>query len=115
MHLLGMIEILEHTELEDAQRKLVGVVRESATSLLRIINDILDLSKLEADKLELEDTSVALADIVAGVEATHAAAARANGRARPGVPAGPPRAPTTSATISGAAEGTTGSIRWKAL
>lgn len=76
---LGMIEILEHTDLDDAQRKLVGTVRASATALLRIINDILDLSKLEADKLEIEDVPISLAQIISGVEDTLAAEARAKG------------------------------------
>ena len=76
---LGMIEILEHTDLDDAQRRLVGTVRSSATALLRIINDILDLSKLEADKLEIEDVPISLAQIISGVEDTLAAEARAKG------------------------------------
>ncbi len=76
---LGMIEILEHTDLSASQRKLVGTVRDSASSLLRIINDILDLSKLEANKLELEDVTIALSDIVEGVEATLMPSARNKG------------------------------------
>ena len=76
---LGMIEILEHTDLTGSQRKLVGTVRDSATALLRIINDILDLSKLEANKLDLEDVPISLADIVEGVEATLAPQARSKG------------------------------------
>ena len=76
---LGMIEVLEHTDLDDAQRKLVGTVRASATALLRIINDILDLSKLEADKLEIEDVPISLVQIISGVEDTLAGEARARG------------------------------------
>ena len=76
---LGMIEILEHTDLDDAQRRLVGTVRASATALLRIINDILDLSKLEADKLEIEDVPISLTQIISGVEDTLASEARNKG------------------------------------
>lgn len=76
---LGMIEVLEHTHLDDKQRRLVGTVRSSATALLRIINDILDLSKLEADKLEIEDVPISLVQIIAGVEDTLAGEARNKG------------------------------------
>lgn len=65
--LLGMVEILRGTNLDDEQRQLVDVARRSGENLLFIINDILDLSKLEADKLELEDEPVDLLDLVGEV------------------------------------------------
>ena len=76
---LGMIEILEHTDLDASQRKLVETVRSSAIALLRIINDILDLSKLEANKLEIEDVPISIAEVVSGVESTLATEARNKG------------------------------------
>jgi len=51
---LGMTELLLTTRLTEEQREYAKSVRSSAESLLRIINDILDLSKIEAGKLELE-------------------------------------------------------------
>jgi two-component system, sensor histidine kinase and response regulator len=52
--IMGMTEILLDTELSVEQREYLGMVEESASALLQIINDILDLSKVEAGKLEME-------------------------------------------------------------
>ncbi len=52
---LGMLDALSHTDLSTAQRQQVDVIRHSATSLLAILNDILDLSKIEAGRLEIEE------------------------------------------------------------
>ena len=51
--IIGMSEILEHEELNDRQMSFVNDINTSAHSLLGIINDILDMSKIEAGKLEL--------------------------------------------------------------
>ncbi len=53
--ILGMTELLLDTELNRPQRQFAQAVQKSADNLLNIINDILDLSKIEADKLELDD------------------------------------------------------------
>ncbi|HVI51252.1 MAG TPA: DUF3369 domain-containing protein [Candidatus Sulfotelmatobacter sp.] len=60
----GMLDLLQHTRLDDEQMELVGVVRESAASLLTIINDILDFSKIEAGKMALEHAPVSLSHLV---------------------------------------------------
>src|SRR5690606_8094574 len=44
----GMLEVLEHSRLDEEQRRTVEVIRQSARSLLQIIGDILDFSKVEA-------------------------------------------------------------------
>ena len=51
---LGMIELLLHTELTADQRRYAETVRGSGQALLTIINDILDFSKVEAGKMELD-------------------------------------------------------------
>jgi signal transduction histidine kinase/ActR/RegA family two-component response regulator len=50
--MLGMAELMETTPLRPAQREMLATVRESGESLLAILNDILDISKLEAGRLE---------------------------------------------------------------
>jgi len=51
---IGMIDVLLNTELDEEQIECATIVKHSAESLLEIINDILDLSKIEAEKMELE-------------------------------------------------------------
>ena len=51
--IIGMSEILEHERLDDRQMNFVKDINTSAHSLLDIINDILDMSKIEAGKLDL--------------------------------------------------------------
>jgi PAS domain S-box-containing protein len=51
---LGMLGLLEHTNLDETQKHQVRVASNSANSLLGLINDILDFSKVEAGKMELE-------------------------------------------------------------
>ncbi|MDC7713935.1 ATP-binding protein [Vogesella sp. LYT5W] len=50
---LGMLELLSLTTLDEAQRDAVDTVQESAHTLLRLIDDILDFSKIEAGRLEI--------------------------------------------------------------
>ncbi len=56
----GMTDLLMRTELNDRQRKFVGIISNSAKRLLTIINDILDLSRIEAGKLDLDSHDFAL-------------------------------------------------------
>ena len=60
---LGMTELVLHTPLNDQQRNYVSIVKESANALLVLLNDILDLSKIEAGRMELEHIQFSLRDI----------------------------------------------------
>jgi CheY-like chemotaxis protein len=76
---LGMNELLLNSALSDGQRKLAQTVQDSARSLLSIVNDILDLSKIEAGKMNLENIRVNISDIVHdGIQLLSAAARSKN-------------------------------------
>lgn len=61
---MGMNDLLLETELTDEQRELSTMVKKSAKSLLRVINDILDLSKIEAGKMRLEEVPFNVRDSI---------------------------------------------------
>ncbi len=52
--IVGMTELLIESDLNEEQNKYARMIQDSASSLISIINDILDLSKIEAGKLQLE-------------------------------------------------------------
>jgi two-component system sensor histidine kinase/response regulator len=61
---IGMSQILSETHLDHTQREYVDIIRGSAQSLLSLINDVLDLSKIEADRIELENVDYDLRDVI---------------------------------------------------
>jgi two-component system sensor histidine kinase/response regulator len=61
---IGMSQILAETSLDTTQREYVDIIRGSAQALLSLINDVLDLSKIEADRLELEHVEFDLRDVI---------------------------------------------------
>ncbi|MBA2547717.1 MAG: PAS domain S-box protein [Burkholderiaceae bacterium] len=61
---IGMIEVLNQTSLQGSQVEMINLIRDSAFSLLQIIEDILDFSKIEAGKLDVENAPMQLADTV---------------------------------------------------
>ncbi|WP_244953360.1 ATP-binding protein [Thalassovita gelatinovora] len=63
--IVGMIELLQKTtKLDEDQRRMVDVIHDSSFFLMRIIDDILDASKIEAGKLEIENTSFPLLEAI---------------------------------------------------
>jgi signal transduction histidine kinase/CheY-like chemotaxis protein len=88
---MGMAQLLSDTDLSPRQREYLDLARESADSLLRILNDILDFSRIEAGKLELEALPFDLRDVVAGTLQTLSVRAATKGlelicRVAPDVP-----------------------------
>ncbi len=61
---IGMVDVLHQTSLKGPQVEMVDLIRESAYSLLGIIEDILDFSKIEADKLDIEAGPIAPGAII---------------------------------------------------
>src|SRR5690606_27721226 len=76
---LGMAQAMAMDELSPAQRERLDVIRQSGESLLAILNDVLDLSKIEAGKLDLEEAEFDVEELVRTVHATFAAVAEAKG------------------------------------
>src|SRR3984893_6609380 len=72
---LGMLELARHTEFGPKQHHYIETARRSAETLLGIINGILDISKIEAGKIELEQSAFDLRDIVEEVTESFAAVA----------------------------------------
>lgn len=66
--IIGMMHVLLDSDLDEEQRKHSNIVYSSARALLSIVNDILDLSKIEAGKMELDirsfDLEIAIEDII---------------------------------------------------
>ena len=76
---LGMAQAMEQDTLTDLQRDRLDVIRKSGDMLLAILNDILDLSKIEAGKLELEQAPFDLEDLARGAHAAFTAIANKKG------------------------------------
>ena len=64
--IVGMIGLMLSDDLNSRQRRRAKIVSSSANVLLCLLNDILDLSKIEADKLELETADFDLREVVEG-------------------------------------------------
>ncbi|OAN42966.1 hypothetical protein A6A04_09685 [Paramagnetospirillum marisnigri] len=64
---VGLLELLGLTRLDEDQRDLIATTRESGLALLRIIDDVLDFSKIEAGRMELERLPVSLVQLIDGV------------------------------------------------
>ncbi len=73
---IGMTELTLETALDDSQREYLDLVKTSAHSLLQLIDDILDLSKIEAGKIELENIAFDLRKTVESSVSTLALHAR---------------------------------------
>ncbi|EIC22283.1 PAS domain S-box, partial [Thiorhodovibrio frisius] len=73
---LGMTEVLERTHLDSEQLHLVRQVRMAGRSLLEILNDILDISRIEAGAMQTEQRPFALSSVLEPLAALLSSAAR---------------------------------------
>ncbi|MFZ5721160.1 MAG: ATP-binding protein [Pseudomonadota bacterium] len=76
---LGMAQAMYSEPLPPQQRDRLRVIRESGSALMALLGDLLDLSRLEAGRLELEDRSFDLRSVAEGARAAFAAEAAAKG------------------------------------
>ena len=60
---VGMVDILQETQMTPEQHRMLGTIHKSSLALLTILNDILDLSKIEAGKLSIESLPTPLREI----------------------------------------------------
>ena len=67
--ILGMLELLSDTPLQDEQLEFASTARNSAFALLDVINDILDFSKIEAGRLEIDNIDMELLPLCEDVSA----------------------------------------------
>jgi signal transduction histidine kinase/ActR/RegA family two-component response regulator len=67
--IIGFTNILKRTDLEPEQRKYVQNIHSAGENLLALINDILDLSKIEAGMIQLEDTNFSLRSLLSSIAA----------------------------------------------
>ena len=65
---LGMAEMLEASLVDNEHKRMIGTIRESGEALLGILNDILDMSKIEAGKLDLEIVPFKPSDLAERIE-----------------------------------------------
>ncbi len=76
---LGMAQAMAADTLAPAQRERLDVVRQSGETLLAVLNDVLDLSKIEAGKLELEEAGFDIGQLARGAHAAFSAVAAEKG------------------------------------
>ncbi|MCR5877959.1 ATP-binding protein [Phenylobacterium sp. J367] len=76
---LAMAEVMAMGELAATQRDRLDVIRQSGNVLLAVLNDVLDLSKIEAGKLTLVEEDFELESVIAATRETYAVQARTKG------------------------------------
>jgi len=78
---LAMAELMAMDKMSDTQRERLKVIRESGSVLLSVLNDVLDLSKIEAGRLEITDRPFDIAQLAQSIRETYAQQARDKGLA----------------------------------
>jgi signal transduction histidine kinase/CheY-like chemotaxis protein len=65
--ILGMVQLLQTTSTDDEQKRYIEIIKCSGDIMLKVINDILDLSKMEAGHVQLEEAPFDLTQLIEGV------------------------------------------------
>ena len=76
---LGMADLLANTNLTADQREFVDMLKESGSSLMDLLNDILYLSKIEAGHVELEKRDFSIGELLQSIKALWCHAAQDKG------------------------------------
>jgi signal transduction histidine kinase len=76
---LGLLELLSDTDLDKEQRELISVAHGSASSLVKLVNELLDIAKIEAQKVELQKETFSLGRLLTEVAQTFEPMATAKG------------------------------------
>ncbi len=76
---IGMLQLLQETRLNEAQKRYVGVAASSADYLMSLLNGVLDFSKVEEGQLELEDADFSLTNLLHEVVEMQAGSAKLRG------------------------------------
>ena len=77
--ILGMAQVMQADELSPTQRERLGVVRQSGKALTEVLNDVLDLARIESGQLELHPEPFDLRELLIGCGQTFAALAEGKG------------------------------------
>lgn len=66
--IMGMLQLMQTTELSEEQDQYVKMATDSSKRLQRLLSDILDFSKIEADKMEIREEQFNLSEITQSIE-----------------------------------------------
>jgi signal transduction histidine kinase len=76
---LGMAQVMALSPLSGPQKERLDVIQKSGATLLSVLNDLLDLSKIEAGRMELEQAPFDIEEVASGAYSTFTSIANANG------------------------------------
>ncbi|AWB65353.1 hypothetical protein C2869_02355 [Saccharobesus litoralis] len=76
---IGALDLVDKSQLNTGQQELISTAKESALNLVSILNDILDLSKIEAGKFSLDLADMSISEVVNSAVALHANLAQSKG------------------------------------
>ncbi len=77
--IMGMLQVLQMTSLDEEQGQYVTMATKATKRLSRLLSDILDLSKIEADKMELSEEEFLLSEVMESIQDIFSHAAQKNG------------------------------------